>query len=189
MRSRFAVVEALRKIKTRPAVQSAFDHIMDMLRLCRSDNIGVRDLAPALFLQLNKDQECYDFLKWYATTGQEGDYNWGNMDLGFLDVKNADAFEPVDVFVREFADLGHTLSITLIKIRMLGDLRSLQSSMVFGEKLSQEIVDNVRSQLVSTIISGNKEIMYSRDQSKAIQRLESQVTKLYKAVKKSNPYF
>jgi hypothetical protein len=151
--------------------------------------MGVRDLALALFLRLNKDQECYDFLKWYATTGQEGDYDWGNMDLGFLDVKDADAFEPVDLFTQEFADLGHTVSVTLIKIRMLCDLRSLHSSTVLGEKLPQEIVDYVRGQLVSSIIGGNKEIMDSEDQSEAIQRLESQVTKLYKAVKKSNPYF
>lgn len=42
MRARYAVVEALGKIKTHEAVQMSLDHLMDMLRLCRGDNMGDR---------------------------------------------------------------------------------------------------------------------------------------------------
>jgi hypothetical protein len=54
--------------------------------------MGVRDLLPGLLLRLGKDQECYDFCQWYVTTGQRGDYDWGDMDLEFLDVKDVDSF-------------------------------------------------------------------------------------------------
>jgi hypothetical protein len=63
MTSCFALVKSLLKIKTLRAIQSAFDHVMDLLRLCRSDNMGVRDLAPALFIRLGRYQEGYDFSK------------------------------------------------------------------------------------------------------------------------------
>ena len=75
--ARYAHIEALGKIKTRAAVEAQFYHVMDCLslRLCRSDNMGVRDMVPHLMLRLDKDQEAYDFVKWYATTGQDGDYD------------------------------------------------------------------------------------------------------------------
>ena len=63
MRARYALIESLLKIKTSQAVQSALNHALDMLRLCRGDNIGVRDCIPAMFLRLGKDQACYDFIK------------------------------------------------------------------------------------------------------------------------------
>ncbi|KAH8587615.1 hypothetical protein B0O99DRAFT_694277 [Bisporella sp. PMI_857] len=168
MRARYALVEALLKVKTLYAVKSALDHIMDMLRLCRGDNMGIRDLAPPLFLRLGKDQECYDFVKWWATTGQESNYDWGNMDNPYLDVKDADVFEPVDEFTSKWAALKFS---------------------VVGEVVPQEILDNIRSQPVSTIIAGNKDIMSSKDQGPLIKKVEEQVKELYKAVNKSNKYF
>ena len=71
MRYRYALVEALLKIDTYAAVLAAHDHLMEMLYLCRGDNMGVRDTVPALKLRLRRDQECYDFLKWWYTTGQD----------------------------------------------------------------------------------------------------------------------
>lgn len=62
MRARCALVEALSKIDTLDAVRSALSHLMDMLRLCRSDNMGVRDIISSLMLRLGKEQECYDFV-------------------------------------------------------------------------------------------------------------------------------
>jgi hypothetical protein len=189
MRRRYALVEALLKVKTPDAVDAAFQHLMDMLRLCRGDNMGVRDLVPALFLRLGKDQECYDFVKWYATTGQDLHYDWGNMSLPFLDVKDADVFEPVDLFTRRYLAPSNTVSVTLLKIRLLLDVRDLQNSTAMGEKLPQEALDNIPGQLVSTIFAKNKDIMEGKDQSALIEKLESQVMKLYTAVKRENKYF
>ena len=191
MRARYALVEALLKIKTYAAVAAAQRHIMDMLRLCRGDNMGVRDLLPALDLRLGKDQECYDICKWYATTGQESNYDWGDMDNPFLDVKNADVFEPLlPNFVSKYGDLSHGVAITLLKIRLLTDARELQKSSLLSNKVPQEILDSVRDQLVSgSVIAGNKSIMNAKDQTPLIEKLEAQVQDLYTAVKKTNKYF
>jgi hypothetical protein len=59
MRARFALVESLNKVNTQLAVQESLDTLLDMLQLCRSDNMGVRDLVPAMFLRLGMHHECY----------------------------------------------------------------------------------------------------------------------------------
>ena len=76
MRARFGLVEALLEVQTFDAVDQAHSHLMHMLRLCRGDNMGVRDLVPALFLRLGRDQECYDFLKWWAKMHDDMHYDW-----------------------------------------------------------------------------------------------------------------
>ena len=144
MRARFALVEAILKIKTFNAIQSALDHLRDMLRLCRSDNMGVRDLVPALFLRLGRDQESYDFVKWYATAGQASDYDWGDMSLPFLNVANADVFEPVDYMCGKYLNLSHTVAVTLLKIKVLLDLKDLQNSTQLDKIIPQEVVDNIK---------------------------------------------
>lgn len=128
MRARFALVEGLLKIKTYAAMKAAQGHIMDLLRLCRGDSMGVRDLVPALDLRLGKDQECYNFCKWWATTRHEDHYNWGDLDNPYLDVKNADVFEPLpEILIGKWPSLNHSVAITLLKIRLSIDLCALLS--------------------------------------------------------------
>jgi hypothetical protein len=115
---RFNLAEALLKLNTRVAVQAADDHFMDILRLNRSDNMGERSQVTFCMLRLGHDQACYDLIKWYETAGAR-DFDWGNTDLPLLDIKDANVFEPVDIFVRAFVDFENVVAITLLKIRML----------------------------------------------------------------------
>ena len=48
MRARMDLVTALLKINTRDAVSASLEHLLDMLRLCRGDNLGVRDIVPGV---------------------------------------------------------------------------------------------------------------------------------------------
>lgn len=111
------------------------------------------------------------------------------MDLGFLDVKDADVFEPVDMYKSEWFALSHSIAVALIKIRLLLDLKSLQSAQQIGVKVPQEILDEIRGKLVSSVVAKNKEIMNSQDQTALIDKLEGQIKELYKAIKKSNKHF
>lgn len=157
MRARYGLLDALRKIKTRDAVQAAHDHVKECLRLCRSDNMGVRDMAPALMLRLGRDQEAYDFMKWYATSGEDPDYDWGDLELPYLDLKGENAFEPPTLWAGEFDNFTFKIALTLLKLRLLLDLISLQNSMKIAEKLPQELVDNIRAHLTSDIVANNAE--------------------------------
>ena len=64
MRVRHDHVGAFIEVKNRTAMQTALYHLLDMLRLDRLDTMGVRDLMPGLYIRLDQDQECYEFLKW-----------------------------------------------------------------------------------------------------------------------------
>lgn len=151
--------------------------------------MGVRDLTPHLLLRLGRDQEAYDFMKWYATTGNESDYDWGDMSLPFLDVKNADVFEEPSVFLRKYGDSSHVIAVTLIKFRLLLDLRALQNTNVMRGKLPQELIDKVREQLVSNPVRNNKEILHSGDLTSEIKKIEAQVDQMYGYVKRENKHF
>ena len=178
-------------VQTHAAVEAVHGHLMDIVRLRRSDNTGIREPVPALALRLGKDQECYDFCKWWATIGDDGHYNWGNISLPYLDIKNADVFEsPRKHYVREFGSLSHTAAIALLKIRLLIDVHTLQNSSVISHKVPREIFNSVRGQLVSSsVVAENKDIMNSHDQVSLIKNLEVQVQDLYAAVKNLNQYF
>lgn len=190
MRARYALIEALIRIKTLDAVQTALDHLMDMLRLNRGDNMGVRDLVPALLLRLGRDQDCYDFVKWYQTMGQQGDYDWGDMSLPFLNVKNANALESVDYMCGRWIQLSPVSAIALLKIKLLLDLKALQNSAFLDEQVPREIVDEIQRFVPqSSIISERKQMMDPSSCASHIRELSSQVDKLYTTIDTSNSHF
>lgn len=59
MRAWFALVYEMQRVANVESVQAQLDHVLDMLRLCRSDNLGMQFWAPVLMLRLGMDQECY----------------------------------------------------------------------------------------------------------------------------------
>lgn len=190
MRNRYALVEAILKINTFKAVETALSHIMDMLRLCRSDNMGVRSQAPALMLRLNKDQECYDFVKWWRTCDPAGNYDWGDTSLPYLNIKDADVFEPCDVFLGRYNDLGHTVALTLLKSRLLTNLQSLQNTATLAsEELPQELIDLIRENVAGPLVLKRPDIIRSADHQAHIANMRAQVLKLYKRVKEDNAHF
>lgn len=145
----FFFLFSLGRIDTRDSVEMQLDHARDMIRLCRSDNMGIREFVPFLMLRTDRDQKCYDFVKWYFTTGSKPDYDWGNMDLRFLDVKDASAFEDImNLGLRGFCKLSHVVALTLLKAKMLLDLNTLESATDVVPRLNdmpRELFDSVRS--------------------------------------------
>ena len=192
MRARYGVVEALLIFRTRDAVQAALDHTRDMLRLCRGDNLGVRGLMPALYLRLGQDQDCYDFIKWWATCDPDGHYDWGNTDLTYLDIHGADVFEPVERCMPDYA-LNHRIALTLLKVKLLLDLKTLQNAGAIGEKVPQEILDSIRGQLVSPVIASNADLLKTITTGKSLNTyldtVNDQVETMYKAVDEDNKHF
>ncbi|KAK0725529.1 hypothetical protein B0H67DRAFT_570768 [Lasiosphaeris hirsuta] len=72
MRTRFAAADALLKVDNDiVVVKDSLDHFMDILRLCRSDNLSLREIVPGLLLRLDREQEFYDFIKLWTTTDDE----------------------------------------------------------------------------------------------------------------------
>ncbi|UPK97383.1 hypothetical protein LCI18_008318 [Fusarium solani-melongenae] len=119
-RARFALADLLCSLGTFGGVHEALQHMQDMLRLCRrSDNMGLRDAVPALMLRLDLDQECYDFVKWWATCDPDGRYDWSDTSLPHLNIHGADVLE-------NYPALCHLVAILLLKLKLLVDIRNLK---------------------------------------------------------------
>jgi hypothetical protein len=61
IRARDTLVERLLKVNTTQAVALSLEHLLDMLRLSPADSSGARDVVPALYLRLGRDQDAYGF--------------------------------------------------------------------------------------------------------------------------------
>lgn len=66
MRARHALINNIQTgdFSSNHALRTAVDLIYDCLRLSRADGGRFRELLPMILLRLNRDQECYDFIKW-----------------------------------------------------------------------------------------------------------------------------
>jgi hypothetical protein len=131
MRARHSYGITLSLLHTEESLRAAISNIFDMLRLNRSDNIGVRYLMPGYYLRLrdiNAKQQCYDFIKWWLTCDPDGHYNWADMSLPYLNIHNADMLEPIvpDV-VQKYNNLCESTGIALIQMRLLIELTYLKS--------------------------------------------------------------
>ncbi|KAI9735699.1 MAG: hypothetical protein M1818_006307 [Claussenomyces sp. TS43310] len=131
--------------------------------------MGVRSLVPALLLRVGKDQDCYDFVKWWANQGQDADYDWGDTSLPYLSVKDANIFEPVDFICRKHLDTSHIVAITLLKIRLfLAVQKCLQNSAILRERgsLPPEIFDQIQDSLLKSACGDKWDDMDSTKRSR-----------------------
>ncbi|AEO71896.1 uncharacterized protein THITE_2124766 [Thermothielavioides terrestris NRRL 8126] len=126
MRARFDLAEQLLQLGTFDGVTEALEHMRDMLRLCRGDNLGLRNIVPAIMLRLDLDQECYDFVKWWATCDPDGHYDWGDTTLPYLNIRGADVLEDPGFLLGKYAALNHVIAVLLLKLKLLVDIRSLK---------------------------------------------------------------
>lgn len=178
MRTRYELVQAILKVRTYDAVAAALGHFTDCLRLSRGDNMAVRQSIPALSLRLGRDQGCYDFVKWWGTIGQKGDYDWGDMDEPFL-VKDADVLESLHYLCRKYMDINFVVPMTLLKIKLLLAVKTgskeweiLRSSPIFNQMEDRVVQDETG--------------VCEKDPVQIINILKSHVNMLYQAVDNSS---
>ncbi|KAF5686376.1 hypothetical protein FCIRC_2932 [Fusarium circinatum] len=158
-----------------------------MLRLCRGDNLGVRSQVPALYLRLGRDQEAYDFIKWYAVKGGST-YDWRDMSLPYLDLEGEDAFEAV-IEKPLYYDVSFKMALTLIKIRLMKDLESLQGLLQKkANATGEERYDYLQEEAMSDILLQRADIVARDDYKDLIAELKRQVLQLYKMVKENNKH-
>ncbi|EGZ22821.1 hypothetical protein PHYSODRAFT_324126 [Phytophthora sojae] len=98
MRAKLGVIRALSVMDSRPAIEAARAEAKDSLRLCRSDNVGIRYLVY-----------------------QDSHYDWGNMELPYLDIHGADMAE--EEMPVEYGDVFFTSAIVYIKMTLAKAVR------------------------------------------------------------------
>ncbi|EXK24032.1 hypothetical protein FOMG_19223 [Fusarium oxysporum f. sp. melonis 26406] len=188
MQARFDYITAVLNVRTGEAVEVALKHSLDLLRLCRGDNLRVRSQVPALYLRLGRDQDAYDFIKWYAVRG-DSHYDWRDMNLPFLDMHGEDAFEAVDEKPHHI-ELSFFVALTLIKIRLMKDLESLQGFLQSNPNATGEArYDHLQEEAMSDILLRRPDIVAQDNYEETIAELRRQALQLYRIVKEKNPHF
>lgn len=199
MRARHRMIDTMLEVFGGPGgridvVKEALDHLLEMLKFSRSDDMGLRDTVPGLYIRLNEDQAAYDFMKWYATT----DKYYSNIDTTtYLDAKNADILEdPLDIRAGgpgPSVSLAHVAAVLLIKVRILLGLQTAQNATrAFKGTIPVEIIELIRSHLVSRIVASSRpDIILGSPEELAnlIQRVKKQARLLYESINRYNPHF
>lgn len=109
-------------------------------------------------------------------------------------MKDADAFEFHDSYCEWSFRLSHAAMMCLLKLRLLFDIQALKSaSTAVGDRLPQELVDEVRSHMVSSSTCSNtrllRDIGNGKDLASYTTELESQIEKMWTAVQTWNGFY
>lgn len=144
---------------------------------------------PAMMLRLGKDQECYDFIKWWAVIDKDPQYDFRDLSLPYLDIKNADVFEPID-FCFGYKDVVQLVALILLKIKLLLDLTVLDGpASTVGAMVPQEILDQIQSLVPrSPIIAARQGSDNGESRKRQIQILKKHIDQLYLEINKVNKY-
>ncbi len=183
---------AVLNICTGEAVDSALAHALDMLNLCRGDNLAARNQIPALYLRLGRVQEAYDFIKWYIVgDGSKTSYNFLNPNLPFLNLKGEDALELLDGWKFDFG-LSIAVAMTLIKVRLLLDVTML-SEEVKNKKGAKMAIEQKMTFLkehgTTDVLLAWPDIVNQENYQPTVEKLLGQVNTMYRAIKKQNKCF
>ncbi|KAK6335854.1 hypothetical protein TWF730_003229 [Orbilia blumenaviensis] len=169
------VVEVLLKAGTKEALEACVEHGLEMHRLCwNGASVWLRNQTPLFMIMLGRDQDAYDFSKWLFMDDEDRDIyskdaiHYSRQDLedlvpfnlvnGKLDSEIwesvQDPFEPLDFIRKRIPNEYYCLSMILVKIMLLQDMKDLENMRVL-EKLpvlqkNRDIFDLIQDQIPST---------------------------------------
>ena len=189
MQARHNCMSTLLNMRTGESVEAALDHAREMLRLCRGDNLGVRGQVPSLLLRMGRDQEAYDFIKWWVTRPK--DYDFGDNTQPYLNLQGEDALEPLNDNWRWESSLSFPVEMTQLKLRLLLDVKNLADEMKKkkGKMTDEEKKAYVEEEAASNIMLSRPDLIYQDDYTETLKKLEAQVEQGYQLVKKRNKHF
>lgn len=188
LQAMYDVVVNQLNIRTGEAVEAALKNLLEMLRLCRGDNMGVRSHIPALYLRLGRDQEAYDFLKWYAEV--PSNFEWQNPEVPMLDVKGADAFEPFDIERGTLSiNLSFKLALLLLKARLFVDVSLLEGYLQkLGDKAPADKMEIVKEEAMTETLLNRRDIVEAADYTPIMAGVRRQMVAIYNNIQKHNKF-
>ena len=110
----------------KPIIECGLAHYLDLLRLVHSDNQGLRNKVPFILLYLNREEDAYNFIKWWETIDPDGHYDWGEppkaKEGDWLYLTSQDVFE--DLFSvaakdDQYMNVTFLIALALIKSKIV----------------------------------------------------------------------
>ncbi|KAK6499737.1 hypothetical protein TWF481_010094 [Arthrobotrys musiformis] len=182
------------------ALRFCLENFVTILRLCQRDALDLRNIIPALYIRLDRDEEAYSFIKWWTTVARTPDCDWDEFELPHLRVEGADAFEPVFPEWSEGpnpwgadVNLTHAVAVVLIKIKTLLDLQTVQTATGAFESdtLPTHFATIVREQIGSgRILASHPELIRGSSDRvvEAVDTITVQINELYEGINTANPH-
>ena len=166
------------------SVQAALDQVQDILRLCQTEELGLRYLAPLLIIQLDHDQECYDMIKfWRKERSQIGHSIWPEtVTKSFMKVRDADPLEDVGYLLQQSAGVQHITAMIFLKMKLLVDIINLKCTrkVLLHQSLLPELWRSIDQYVVISPISRRWLGKSYGESDNAVQkRLERQIKTLF----------
>lgn len=119
IRARFAAAHILLEIGFITAFEQAYNEFAEILRLCPSEELGVKDAMAFLLMDLDREKDCYNFLKSWAMTSSRRGYKSTQTTLPNL--RTANPLEGIQ-FLSKDLSLSQLVAFTLLKLRLGSDL-------------------------------------------------------------------
>ncbi|XP_066921074.1 uncharacterized protein [Clytia hemisphaerica] len=110
------------KNNSKLALELSVEHMLDLIWLCRGDNLGVRLHIPSILCVLGEVQEAYDFLKWW----QDRDLIscCYDMKLPYCNLKGEDMYESLsELKLSNHTDVHWYVDLFLIKYKLIRQLK------------------------------------------------------------------
>lgn len=190
--ARYKFVESLLQVQTVDAIGMALQHCIMLLTLIPTDDLGVRDIVPNLLIRLDREQDCYDFIKWWSLSLSTKPA-FSSKAGRFLSIERANALEPITELDLDSLSLCNLATLTLLKTRLRLDVLEQErdtSYMSFGglsldsnhpDPFARKIGDVVRELIDRRPFNAFEKYLANM--------LKTQCQTLCKKIQNNNPHF
>ncbi|KAJ5108822.1 hypothetical protein N7456_005497 [Penicillium angulare] len=191
MDAHWAVFNSLGRVHCVQSLEAQLDHATHMLKSSFMESFDTASIIPEILLRLDRDQECYAFVRWWKTKQKQ--YQWDNADFPVLSSIEVDPLESVAYFGKGRNDVFHLTCVALLKVKLILDvLRLQQSTRTIGLRVPKEILDLINTYVPrSPIVSASRDLIYGSYKNRwiLIAKLESQVKLLYQLILSADKNF
>lgn len=176
MRARLAVVEQLEmmnwNLETKRGWKMVLGHMQDMLRLCGSDNLGLRYRFPFVLINLNRDDDAYCFIRYWM---EDSDSVYESRERMHQESKEGDWLYPKEDGARykdileerpdkkhkhKYTSLAFLVACAVIKMRVVAalDAKRLRGDSDFSkEQFDRQM--KMLTRLLDVIDANNKSML------------------------------
>jgi hypothetical protein len=203
------LVELLGSIIHRTAVERRLVYAFHVMYFGGSDRQSFRFRVPALMMRINRDQECYDFMKWRSNNHNRDRLSQMSLETmrvrfanpiitgpriisqdNFVGYIDEDILEPIEEFDRE-TSIMTLIPLCLVKIRFLFEVQRMELAVqAFGSRFPNEVLDMIVKNVPTTKkIAQNQQLVENPFvRLGAMETLMGQILQLYNKIHSLNPY-
>ena len=111
---------------SKDSYKAALSHYLELLRLSSWDKVGIRFIVPLALLNLDRDQDAHDFIKWWLIVAPGHD--WSNppssREGDWIYLRNQNIFEDLSSAIGDGLQNQHfAASLAIIKSRIVTNFR------------------------------------------------------------------